>query len=271
MLKKAKCKNCGDSHFVNEMYRVDSPSKNYFYICEICNDRMLPYHETNDKIVRKPAKHGITIGIELETSYRDTQSNVLYQYGFIPTEDSTVICEWKSPIFQNIRGLSKMFRSIEKYIEIDSSCGTHINVGTFEPGEMQYIRRFYHSLFVPLSDHMKNFDTETTELFGRYFNRWAYPVDRDSYPTSHTNFINVEAENRLEFRLAYFKNAEQFMKCLKFCIDVTKCIKTNFIKHFNKEGLDNECLLKHRRHKASITANKLVHIFSKYMDIDIAA
>lgn len=266
MLKNATCNHCDRVMPVEGMIKIDSPNKNYFYICPRCKDLKYGYNRENNTFTRQANKDNITVSYEFETSSREIESNWLYQYDFIPTHDSTVYVEWKSPIYKNIRGLAKLFRTIESKLHIGYDCGTHTNVGTFEGDEMSYIIRFYHSLFVGLSDHMRNNEEKAIKLFGRGFNRWACTIDRSSSPTNHSNFINVEHNTHLEFRMAKFVNANQFLHCTKFCIAVVKAVRNNFINNFNKSGLTREELKAHRLHKAKITSNKLIALFDKYTE-----
>ena len=265
MIKTANCLHCGATDMVENMYKVKSPSKNYFYVCNHCQGYEASYHAENGDMAHKPAKHGLTLSVEFETSIRNDDSNLLYQYGFLPSSDGSIGgTEWKSPIYTNISGLAQMFKTIEGKVTVGSDCGTHTNVGTFNGDQMQYIVRFYHSLFMPLCEYMASHTSDTVKLFGRDFTYYASTINSNSTPTRHENFINVQHNTHLEFRLAKFRNAEQYMRLIKMCMEMTKAVKVNFIDHFNdnREG----SMTMYRKHKASVTAKKLVSIFKKYAE-----
>ncbi len=265
MIVEANCFNCGRREFVDWMTRINSPSKGYFYLCDDCLDEEDSYHSTNDILKRKPAKHGMTFGFEFETAERNVESNLLYQYDFLPTYDGSIGgTEWKSPIYRSMRGLAKMFRSIENVTSVGDTEGTHLNVGTFSRQEMDYIRRFYHSLFIPLCRSMEEMPHETERLFGRNFTIYAQTIDGDSDPCNHCNFINVESSNRIEFRLCKFKNTKQYMNLIKMHSEFVTTIRNNFLNHFNRNDHSFDTNRNFRFHKAKITANKIVKIFEKY-------
>ena len=132
---------------------------------------------------------------------------------------------------------------------------------------MQYIRRFYHSLFLKLSDELKACPTETEKLFGRNFGTWARPISECSSPTEHTNFINTQHDNTLEFRLVMFRNARQYMAVTKFARACTEALVNNFLEHFDDEPTDLKRYpnkTEYRKHKADIAAKKMVKYFHEY-------
>lgn len=267
MLKTAKCLNCGHEDLTEDMYKINSPSKNYFYICEYCKDSENSYYDENSTFSRKAANHGITWSIELETSHRNIESNWLYQYKFLPTSDGSIDgTEWKSPIWRSLRGSAQLFRTIERKCIFDNDCGTHLNIGTYNWEKIDMLKRFYHSLFVPVCEHLEKHSEETEQLFGRYFTYYACAINENSDPTEHENFINLQHDTHIEFRLCKFITADQYMRCVKLCTEWVKAINNNFIKHFNDNEIDNgiKDITAYRKHKAKITANKIIRIFDKY-------
>lgn len=262
MTRMAVCKACGYEDYTHNMARVDSPSRGYFFVCCDCRDREESYHVRNNYVKGIPAKHGLTFGFEFETSTRNDESNLLYEYGFIPTSDGSIYgTEWKSPIYQNLSGIKKMFRTFDEILHIGEDCGTHLNIGTFDEYEIIYIRRFYHSLFVPFSDYLYDNPYECQRVIGRFFNSYAQKITFSEDATERYNFVNVANSNRIEFRLCKFVNSRQYMDCVKLHKDIVLCIRKNFIDHFN-DNVENKT--KHRKHKAQVTAKKIVKIFKKY-------
>jgi hypothetical protein len=108
----------------------------------------------------------------------------------------------------------------------------------------------------------------TSRLFGREFgdSDYARPIYSYSNPTSHSNFINLQHDTHIEYRLCKFVDADQFLRCVKMCVEFTQAINTNFLDHYNDDQLDSsiEDIDEYRNHKAKITAGKLVKIFEKY-------
>lgn len=267
MKTTATCINCKDELEVTEMHRIDSPSKNYMYVCCNCHNHEASYYDENSTIAHKQASHGLSWSIELETSQRNTESNWLYQYDFLPTSDGSIMgTEWKSPIYRNLSGLQKLFRTIESKCKFDEDCGTHLNIGTYNTDKINMLKRFYHSLFLPLCNHLQANPDKTEAIFGRYFVHYASPITDCTSPTQHENFINLQHSTHIEYRLCKFNTANQYMNCVKMCSEFTKAINNNFIAHFNDHLTDNSItdITTYRKHKATIAANKLIKIFDKY-------
>jgi len=242
------------------------------YLCPLHKDYRGDhrYHstaQTNERGTEK--KHGFTFGFELETARPNAKTRAeLVSVGFIPTQDITTDTEFVSPIYKSMNPLPKKLATIEKLLnngdfELTHNEGTHFHVGHSEfinATTNAYMRRFYHSLFVPLSDAMRQNPELTEKLFGRYFVGYASPISEHSEPYAHSNFINLQHMNTIEFRLCKFKNAKQYMNLANFCRDCTNAVINNFIKHFNDDGANAAT----RKHKADIAAQKMVKLFYKY-------
>lgn len=227
--------------------------------------------------------NGFTFSAELETSYSDTKGRIeLLSFGFIPTYDCTVDVEYKSPIYEGLNALSKQSVSIERlmterHIRIGNECGTHFHVGHVDHingRTMRYLRRFNGSLFVPLSNAIMADPEKSARFFGRRPNGWAEPVtmhdpsgDYDGSRMKHSAMFNLQHDHTIEFRQAKFVNAEQYMAVAKFAKDCVNAIVENFIKHFNDEDFNRNLYktrTEYRKHKADVTANKLVKLYEKY-------
>ena len=287
MLKTAKCTCCNAIHPVSEMIKTAMPKRGNAnaYYCQACN-RNRWYHTSNNEIQGKAKANGVYIGIELETSYTNENArNQLFEYGMIPTNDCSLdgarTCEYVSGIMQGLNIASKLAVSIETLmnnseLQINDSCGTHfhvsINAMKNEHGEqvyMGYIKRFYHSLFVPLANAMQENSTATKKLFGRYFGHYCLNINEHSNVNNRYNFINVTNDSNIEFRLNKYQNAKQFQNLMKMEVEMVQAIVTNFCEHFNDTEIDSrryENMTAYRKHKASVTAQKLVKIFRKYAD-----
>lgn len=256
--------------------------------CTECANRMLGYSDENSTRKGKVKANGFTFSMELETAGR-TNGNTygaslkgrmeLAEKGFVPTSDCTVDIEFKSPIWEGLNAPIKFMPSIESLMEsgdlsINESCGTHFHVGHrqyINSETIGYIRRFIHSIFVPLSDCMVAHPTETANLFGRGFEHWAQPITEGTYHSEHCNFANLQHPYTIEWRICKYQNAKQYQNAMRCCKDLTNCIIENFIKHFNDTDYDTtrySTVAKYRKHKAEITAQKMVRIYKKYAGIE---
>lgn len=249
------------------------------FLCEYHANLERSYSTKNDERRGTVKVHPYTFGIELETSRTSDKARLeLLNDGFLPTSDGSIRgSEYKSNIYNGLNALSKHVATIGRMIdsdemEIGNECGTHTHVGNrdmINPETMDYIRRFYHSLFVKLSDEMRRCPRETVALFGRNFTYYADSINEYSTPTDHTNFINTQHSYTLEFRLVKFISAKQYMQAVKFCAAATEAVVNNFVAHFNDHDFDRTryvTIKEYRKHKADVAANKLVKLFHKYAD-----
>lgn len=253
------------------------------FMCEFHAYRELGYSRENSFRYGKRKVDPFTFSEEFETS-RSTMvaRGELMNFGFLPTEDSTVDVEYKSPIFEGLNAISKQCLSIEKLMRngelvVDQTCGTHFHVGHAEhitPKTMRYLRRFNNSLFIPLSTAIMANQEKSAKLFGRKPNRWAEPItmadpagDYEGWRMKHTAMFNLQHDYTIEFRQAKFVNAKQYMNMVKFAKACTNAIIENFIKHFMDTEWDTRrypTRTAYRKHKADVTAQKLVALYEKY-------
>jgi len=262
--KTAICKHCGNMINVNSGIIQKSNKGNYYYICIECNNLKYNYTVENNRMVNGAKKHNMTHSFELES---DSRNNRLYEYNFIPTRDATVAIEWKTPIYKSLNGLKKILDSIYKdgLITVTQRVGTHSNVG-FINGigreKQQLLKKYYHILFIPLSNHLISNKIKTEKLFGRKLGYWSSAVNEFTNPLNHNNYINITHKSHLENRLSVFRNPTQFMQVIKFNVDLLQCIQSNLFENFDR-GMSDEKL----DHKAHIISKKLIKLFNKNYDL----
>lgn len=272
------CNNC--TSIGTHKVEIAKRGNRFGYMCDFHFFHTEGYNDENGFRKGNRKVNGFTYSCEFETSASTAKGRgELLDFGFLPTHDCTVNVEYKSPIYEGLNAISKQLTSIDNLmcggdLDVGNNCGTHFHVGHVDhinPTTMDYIRRFYHSIFVPLSDCMKNNPTETTAFWGRNFTYYASPIDRHTSPTDHCNFINLQHAYTVEFRLAKFINASQYMNVVKFSRDVINAVIENFIKHFNDTDFDRSRYADataYRKHKATVTANKIVKLYCKYAGIN---
>lgn len=288
MRKTAKCTCCGTVSFTDTMVKTEMPNRGNrnAYMCRTCASQNRWYHTSNNELQGKAKVNAVGVGWELETSFsNDYARNILFEYGMIPTNDSSLYgsrtCEYVSGIQQGLNIGSKMCVTIEKlmqegHIQINDSCGTHFHVSIDSMKDsngqqtyMGYIKRFYHSLFIPLAKAMRENPEKTKKLFGRTFTGYARDISESTNAENRYNFINVTNNSNIEFRLNKFVSAKQSQAVTKMEVEMVKAIVTNFCEHFNDTDIDTrryQTKTAYRKHKAQVTANKLVKLFHKYAD-----
>lgn len=274
-MPKCSCPFC--SQLGTHKYAVRRRGGGNAFLCDYHATHLEAYTRENNFRIGEMKANGYTYSIELETSAADFQARLeLCVAGFIPTSDCTVYAEFKSPIYNGMNGLKAFLPSIQDMIDngnlnIGSNCGTHFHVGHnkyINPLYMSYIRRFYHSLFVPLSRALEENDSKATEIFGRGFGYWSQAVDEHTTADEHTNFINVQHDYTLEFRRAFFRNDKQFSRCADFCRKITEKVVNTFCVQVEKLGLtEGQTLTAEQkailRKAAAKTARAIVKEFEK--------
>lgn len=268
----ATCIYCGIEQVTAGMIRVPMRNRGEkpAYICERCASSQVIESYSTENNQRRGASigGGFTYSVEFETAVDSPELRAeLVSVGFMPTYDCTVACEYKSPIYRNLKPLAKKLQTVEKlcdqgFAAVDDTCGTHFHVGhvtAINPSAMLAISSYYHELFTPLSDYLLANVEDTRRVFGRELGAYDYatPISASTFEDGHSNFINVQHNYTIEFRIARFRTADQYMHVAKLCKDLTACIITNFLQY---SDTDDET----RKHKAHITANKLVRLFKKY-------
>lgn len=275
------CKDCNSIGTVK--VPIAKRGNRFGYMCDFHARRLEGYTVENGYRMGNRKKNGFTVSMELEVSIATTKARgELVDFGFKPTADCTVSAEFKSPIFEGLNAISKQCISIEKLmtegdIRIGYECGTHFHVGHADyinAETMRYLRRFNGSLFVPLSNAIMANQDKSERFFGRRPNRWAEPVtmldpsgDYSGSYMKHSAMFNLQHDYTIEFRQAKFVNADQYMAVAKFARDCANAIIENFIKHFNDTEWDArryESRTAYRKHKAQVTAQKMVKLYEKY-------
>lgn len=284
----AVCTCCGHAFPVDSMTGTAMPNRGgrVAYMCADCARRNRYYHTSNNELQGKGKQNKIMVGTELEVAnHDDFARNVLFEYGCIPTNDSSLrgnrTCEFVTGIQQGLNISSKMWVTLEGlmrdgHIQINDSCGTHfhVSVDSMKDGNgnqtyMDFIRRFYHSLFVPLANEMQANPEKTRALFGRTFTGYAQGISENSNPSDRYLFINVTNNSNIEFRLNRFVSAKQAQAVTKMEVEMVKCIVTNFCEHFMDTEWDRRRYEKrtdYRKHKAQVAANKLIKLFHKFAE-----
>lgn len=269
------CKNC--NNYGRHAVKLNARGQRNAYLCNFHYYNAHDYFTENEIRLGTIKKNGFTYSQELESSFSNEKARIeLMKNGYIPTEDSTVDIEYKSAITYGLNSLSKHCDSIQALIDNgdlslkdtwEYTVGTHLHIGHIEyinPHTMQLMKRFYHELFLDLCKAMEKDYEKTEKLFGRYFGNWARKIKETTYCNEHTNFINMQHDYTVEFRLCKFINAKQYMTCVWFCRNIMETVIKNFIEHENKPIKDARRYkdrTSYLEHKAKVTSEKLVKMF----------
>lgn len=283
MSRIAKCMCDGCTNIATVAVPIAKRGNRLGFMCHFHAYNELGYSRENGTHYGKAKKHGFTFSGEGETSFSSLKARGEFMdFGWLPTEDATVDVEYKSPIFEGLNAISKQCVSIEKLLasgdlRMGEECGTHFHVGHVEyinPVTMKYLRRFNNSLFVPLSNAIMADTEKSARFFGRKPNGWAEPITAtdfsgnvEGWAMKHSAMFNLQHDFTIEFRQPKFVTAQQYMAVARFAKDATDCIIENFIKHFNDTPTDARRYpnkTTYRKHKADVTANKLVKLYEKY-------
>ena len=262
------------------------------YLCDRHFERNDCYGTGNSAIVGTEKQNGVMIGREFELSFADDKArHELAAMGAVPTNDRSLHdYEYRHRevefVFPTERGLNKMSKdavSIEKlftegHAEANDSCGTHLHVSTEGTRNnidsdhgMEAVRRFYNSLFVPVTEVMKRNPDATEALFGRYFTEYAPMINmntpcRAGHNSTRYAWVNCTNSNRIEYRLVKFQNAKQYQTVVKACVEMTKAVDKWFLGKFNAEKIDKtrySSMKEWRKHCAEMAAKRCIDIYTK--------
>lgn len=213
--RNAKCKKCGDTITTSDTaYKITTPST-YYYLCNECHTTIRSYSTRNNQVNNKVANHGITLGIEHEQS-NSFDYRALLILGWVPTSDVTVDVEYKSPIYNSLRGLKLTLETLEKAgaTSGDHRSGTHCHIGTFDYLELSTIQSNCNQLFDALQSHLLNDQYGTMSFFGRYFSGYC---NLTSAYNGHSSWLNLyTGKPTIELRLGKFISAGQYYRVLVF-------------------------------------------------------
>ena len=179
-----------------------------------------------------------TVGVEFEIDCdRNDEAYLAFRgslerVGYCFESDCTVRGgEAPSPKMNGLSHISALLRNNEEiFYAFTENTGAHIHTYC---NDVSYMRRYYHTLFVPFCEYIsRHTDTWKVEKFGSTFRGYAQPIYDGISPTNHSNFVNTQHDNTLEFRLPRIRERHQFMNVVKFWREVGFMIN-NFDFHKN--------------------------------------
>lgn len=228
--KKGKCLVCNRIVYKGEGYRRFVRGRGYRVFCCDHADDLMCYHGSEslraDSVgtAKKTPLAQTTIGVEIETDADNMHNDkylrfrgTLERVGFVFESDCTVRTgEAPSPKMNGLATISAILRNNQDVISelFTENTGAHVHVYC---NDVEYIRRYYHSIFVPFSEWLSSHTYDWLETnFGSVFRHYARPIDRNSCPTNHANVVNTQHDYTLEFRLPRIREYRQFVKVCKF-------------------------------------------------------
>jgi hypothetical protein len=290
--RKCTCTICNAIIQKNEGLKIYNKNR-YGYICTSCQTSnqgknlitknvvdlghsSASYSTENTQVINNTTKtNQCTISIELEVPRRAVEYQLeenfkwLVNQGFYATYDCTVWKEFKSPIYNNLLGLSKTLNHFEKLNKLnlwnnDNSYGTHCNIGNtiINADTISILKRFYHSLFLDYSNYLLQNTDKCKKLYGRTLGGWADAISSHTEPTNHCNFINLQHNTHIEFRINKLISARQYLLATRLNQDIVqKVICDYFLKNFS----ENNTASKNREY-AKKASQKMIKLFNKYYE-----
>jgi len=263
--RKFRCANCGNILNKSNVTKTAIGT----YICNNCRS-IKGYSTQNNVTVHQPTKSRKTYGFELECIPKnEAHKNAVINstYRLIPTHDSSLPprgVEFKTPTYNGLVGVRSLFKTFNKHLNFSNNkCGQHINIGDtsyISTKTIRAINNYAPNIFDSLYKYMFMHQKDTERVCGRFFNRFAA---RCSYG-EHCSWINLQHNNRIEFRLSKFVSPDQYFELTNMWTEMIDCIIKNFIKGDRLNILE----VRHEElyYRAEITQKKLVKIFKKYAD-----
>ena len=92
---------------------------------------------------------------------------------------------------------------------VSDRCGTHLHIAC---RHKDLLLPLQGDVFSPLLTHMLQHPEETARFWGRYFTKYATPINANRY-----HCFSLDSTHRtLEFRLPRFRSAVQYVRVIKF-------------------------------------------------------
>ena len=168
-----------------------------------------------------------TIGIEFEMEGIHEYSEeflafrgALERAGFVLEHDGSLRdgMEGPSPKCEGAKSLSALLHSAEvrgeDIVLRGDNCGMHIHAAA---DDMATYRNWYHTLFIPFCEWVDSHDMSFCKAnFGGKFRGYAHKIDRNSRVMEHSNFVNMQHDHTIEWRLPRYTTACQTVILLKF-------------------------------------------------------
>lgn len=268
-VNKGHCLVCGCTVYGGAGYRRFVRGRGYRVFCEYHALGLEDYHDSDNYRAEYIGTHKkmpltnqlVGIEIEIDANMQDTIyqrfRGTLERVGYCLESDCTVAGgEAPSPKMRGLAHISKVLQNNEDaFVYFTSNTGAHIHTSTSKIG---YIRRYYHSIWLPLFYYINGHESEwIIEKFGSDFRHYACKINNDTYPENHSNFVNVQHDNTIEFRLPRIKERHQFMNVLKFWREVGF-----YLENYDFE--ENSINSARRKEVAKIAGESIVKIARKY-------
>lgn len=228
------CLVCGRKVYANEGFRRMVRGRGYRVFCCEHADSLHCYHGSIQYRAERIGTHkstplaATTVGVEIETDAMSRSDEkylrfrgTLERVGFVFESDCTIRTgEAPSPIMQGLATISAILRNNQDclYMLDTPRTGAHTHVAVDDIG---YLRRYYHSIFVPFSEWLAGHSSEwLVEKFGSDFRGYAEPIDFHSDIYDHSNVVNMQHDHTIEFRLPRITGYKQYMQVIKFWREV---------------------------------------------------
>lgn len=230
---KGHCFVCNCTVQKGEGFRVKIRGRGYRVKCEKHAKQAECYHGSEryraEKIgtEKKSTLAKTTVGIEWESENKSADIELynafrgaLERAGFCAEHDGSLIdgFEFPSPKCEGVKSLSALIHSIETRGEDvflkGADCGMHIHA---QADNMDIYRNWYHTLFVPFCEWIdRQSDDFCNANFGGKFRYYASKINRNSDVLRHSNFVNMQHDHTIEWRIPRYVCATQTVILLKF-------------------------------------------------------
>jgi hypothetical protein len=202
-----KCVICKNDYVILDGRSIEGLG----YVCRNCL-HLKSYYTANDKTIGNRKKFP-RYSFELELTKTMDKAYKLLKYNFIPTYDSSVAIEFKSPIFSDFyhyNCISNVINELDKR----SIASTHIHIEILFYYLKKALANHWYTIWQPLANFLYYNEDITKKIFGRKFNKWSksYISQYDRYSA-----FNISTKYQtFEIRLSKFRNPLQFKKVVQW-------------------------------------------------------
>lgn len=254
-------------------------------LCKYHSEYERGYSWENSRRVGKLASDGLTYSIECESMVESIEARIeMLDMGFEPTSDISVRVEYKSPIYQGRKAMVKHLETIARLNDIgllktnDANCGMHCHVGCdgiINRDFNRVVARFMGSLFGEVQEAMnETSEDDRVKFFGSDFRYYAQRLDfemsADYLLNNHPQWVNLEHDYSIEYRIGRFINYEQYRTLVNFYHDITVIIREfvvdKFVDHSNLTGIERQARIEENRKQAKKCGKRIAKVYAKYIN-----
>lgn len=259
------------------MTKRTSKNKGYYYVCNNCLD-FSKYNTYQPNYSYETVKDGkLAYIIDFHFSEKSTfkDFDILrdeYKWNIIFNKDKKIYL--KSCLYTSKNSMPKAWDSLDELVNInnwnnenDYYTPCSVYVGKIDEQFCDIMEKNYLKIFQPIYDVLLNYDNATERIFG------AIPDETLTTKEDLRNFFVDVHDNYIVFNFCRYRNANQYMECIKMIEVICEKISRWFEKDFSRREIDTSRynnIDDYLDHRIEMLSNVVERKISSYEKLDDA-